>query len=113
LPEEWRRRYFEPAAPFLSAIASRLKKGIHWQIHDLATDEPPQKSFSLIFLRNNLLTYYQEKMKKAALTRMLGGLEPDGFLMIGSHEKLPVGMESWAPSGFHSSIYRKTSAYEV
>ena len=109
--EEWRRRYFEPAAPFLLAIVPSLKEGIQWKIHDFITEEPPQKDFSLIFLRNNLLTYYQEEIKKSALGRILGGLRPGGFLIVGSHEKLPEGMEGWMPSALHSSLYQRISVH--
>ncbi len=111
--EEWRRQYFEPAAPFLLAVVPSLKRGIQWKIHDFITDEPPQKNFSLIFLRNNLLTYYQEEIKKSALGRILQGLHSGGFLIIGSHEKLPEEMEGWIPSALHSSVYQKASAYET
>jgi chemotaxis protein methyltransferase CheR len=111
--EEWRRRYFEPAAPFLLAIVPPLKNGIQWKIHDFIADEPPQKDFSLIFLRNNLLTYYQEEIKKSALGKILQGLRPGGFLIIGSHEKLPEEMAGWMPSELHSSIYQKASANET
>jgi chemotaxis protein methyltransferase CheR len=111
--EEWQKRYFEPAGPFLLAIVSSLKEGIQWKIHNFITEEPPQKNFSLIFLRNNLLTYYQEELKKASLERILGGLRPGGFLIIGSHEKLPEGMGGWMPSAFHSTLYQKGSANET
>jgi chemotaxis protein methyltransferase CheR len=111
--EEWRRRYFTPADPSGLAIDVSLKKGIRWEVHDLIAGEPPAKDFSLIFLRNNLLTYYQEETKNPALGRILQSPQTGGFLVIGAHEKLPEGMEGWTPSGFHSSIYQKTSAHET
>ena len=111
VPEERRRRYFKPATPFLLAVVSSLKEGIQWKVHDFTIDAPPSKRFSLIFLRNNLLTYYPEEIQKPALGRILAGLRSDGFLMIGSHEKLPEGTEGCMPSGFHSSIYQKTSPH--
>ena len=40
-------------------------------------------------LRNNLLTYYENKVKKTALKNLLTHLCPSGFLIIGPHEKLP------------------------
>lgn len=111
--EEWRRQYFTPAAPFLLEIVPSLKEKIQWKIHDFITEAPPQKGFSLIFLRNNLLTYYQEEIKKSALGRILRALQPGGFLIIGSHEKMPEEMEGWMPSAFHSSVYQRGSANET
>jgi chemotaxis methyl-accepting protein methylase len=40
-------------------------------------------------LRNNLLTYYQEPLKKEVLRKILAGLSINGWLIIGSHEKIP------------------------
>jgi chemotaxis protein methyltransferase CheR len=111
--EEWRRRYFRPADPSGLAIVVSLKKEIRWEVHDLIAGEPPAKDFSLIFLRNNLLTYYREETKNLALGRILQSLQPGGVLVIGAHEKLPEEMEKSMPSVHHPSIYRKTGADET
>ena len=70
-------------------IRSFFKQEIVFRLHDLL-DDPPPKRFHLIFLRNNLLTYYQDKIKRPALIRIIGTLAKQGMLIIGSHEKVPL-----------------------
>ena len=66
-----------------------IKKGIDWKVQDIF-DDPPGAAFDLIFLRNNLLTYYQDHLKYKGLALVVGALAPDGWLIAGSHEKLPA-----------------------
>jgi chemotaxis methyl-accepting protein methylase len=65
-----------------------LKSGIAWSRHDLLTG-PPASGFDLIFVRNNLLTYYQSSRSRAPLEKMAEALSMGGYLIIGSREKLP------------------------
>ena len=69
-------------------IHSCTKPLIRWQIHDLFTPIS-EGLFHIIMLRNNLLTYHQGKESKKAFQTILDRLIPGGYLMIGSHEKLP------------------------
>lgn len=72
-------------------IRAFLKKGIDWQVQDIFAD-PPGAAFDLIFLRNNLLTYYKEHKKNEGLRKVVKALAPDGRLIVGSHEKMPAGV---------------------
>ena len=65
-----------------------LKENITWQVRNMFSD-PPATGFHIIFLRNNLLTYYRDHLIKKPLTRILKALNPGGWLIIGSHESLP------------------------
>jgi len=69
-------------------VKAILKKNITWQIRNMFSD-PPGSGFHIIFLRNNLLTYYRSDLIIAPFTRIIDSLNPDGWLIIGSHEKLP------------------------
>jgi chemotaxis methyl-accepting protein methylase len=89
IPEEMRDVYFDrkkggnryDVKPF-------LKKNMTWQIQNLFAD-PPGRGFHIIFLRNNLLTYYRHELIIEPLTKIFESLNYDGWLIIGSHEKLP------------------------
>jgi chemotaxis methyl-accepting protein methylase len=70
------------------SILPHLQENISWYEHDLL-DSPPRGPFHLIFLRNNLLTYYQQPVLGPAAERIVETLAPGGFLIIGAHEKLP------------------------
>ncbi len=70
-------------------IRSNLKRGIIWMQHDFLF-EPPQTEFNIIFVRNNLFTYYRKPLQQAALGKILLRLSRPGLLIVGSREKLPA-----------------------
>jgi chemotaxis protein methyltransferase CheR len=87
--EPWRAACFERLGESSFAVVATLKTGIRWRVHDLLSENPPGSDFQVIFLRNSLLTYYNETLQKAALERIAQSLAPGGVLVVGSHEKLP------------------------
>jgi len=87
--------------PFLTA-------GIEWRRHDLRTP-PPQRDFDAVFLRNSLLTYYEEETQKRSLSGILARLLPGGFLVVGSHERLPDGFGFMCRDPAHPLIWWKTA----
>ncbi len=70
-------------------VKSLFKENIVWKKHDLL-DNPPESDFDIIFLRNNVLTYYQETFKLKAFKKITACLRQEGILIIGSHEKIPL-----------------------
>ena len=107
LPERLRPVYFRAQADGkLYAVRTSMKKGVIWQIRPLLSD-PPDSQFDLIFLRNNLLTYCLDEFKKPALGRVISHLSTGGFLIIGSHEKLPSNGFGLFPTGSLSYVLKK------
>jgi len=108
VPEQVKARYFvSQGGSGLHRVRSFLKRGIIWKKHNLLSDPPPGSCFHMVFLRNNLLTYYQDKLKEEALGRVLGCLSKDGFLIIGSNEVLPLGTHQLLPLGSLPYVYQK------
>ena len=107
VPEHLRSLFFR-AQPSknLYAVDPSLKNNILWQIHHLLTD-PPRSLFHLIFLRNNLLTYYEDELKKVALKKIMDRLLVGGFLIIGSHENLPFERADFRPFCSLSYVLKK------
>jgi chemotaxis protein methyltransferase CheR len=104
-----RNRYFHPTDDGTHYEIDRsLKKDILWELHDLVRQPPPEKRFSLIFLRNNLLTYYRREVRESALRPILDRLAAGGFLIIGSHECLPSHAGKLAPFEGCSCIFQKS-----
>lgn len=66
-----------------------LRADIDWHVEHLA-DSLYQANFHIIFLRNNVLTYYQNLLKKQVLSKVLASLKSGGWLIVGSHEKVPA-----------------------
>lgn len=89
MPEPLKNRWFHKAPGGRQwRIDARLHDRIHWRLHQLL-DPPPRGPFHLIFLRNNLLTYYRGAPMEAALGRILSTLAPGGALILGAHERMP------------------------
>lgn len=107
IPQGLRTYYFHSEESSKSyRIKDSLKKGITWLKLDLLSDTLDTQ-FQIIFLRNNLLTYYQDELKKEGLKRVLTSLCPGGFLIIGSHETLPFETPELSQYGPLSYIFRK------
>lgn len=94
VPREVREHYFDiRKSGNRFDIKAAFKSGIEWKVQDIFSD-PPGSAFDMIFLRNNLLTYYKAHLKIEGLKRVLKALAPDGWLIVGSHEKLPSAVSN-------------------
>jgi len=94
VPQEVREQYFDiRKSGNRFDIKAALKRGIEWKVQDVFSD-PPGFEFDIIFLRNNLLTYYKEDQKEKGLRGVIKVLAPDGWLIVGSHEKLPSAVSN-------------------
>jgi len=107
LPESWRDGYFNRQKRRY-CIKRALKRDIVWAVHPFESG-PPGSRFDLIFLRNNLLTYYRNPKRKQILNGIIDALNPNGWLIFGAKERLPSGCPALDPSGFSSYIFRKTA----
>jgi chemotaxis protein methyltransferase CheR len=100
-------KYFEQkGGQQLVNVKSSLKKGITWENRHLLSD-PPDSDFDVIFLRNNVLTYYADPMKIKAFRNVLSRLKPFGILVLGSHEKVPFETQDLANIEPYSYVLRK------
>jgi chemotaxis methyl-accepting protein methylase len=107
VPAGVKRRFFEKqAGKDLYAVIPPVREGIEWREHRLSGD-PPGSAFEIIFLRNNLLTYYGAEIQEAAFRKVAGSLAPSGYLIIGTHERLPVDDGDLESSSSHPCVFRK------
>jgi len=107
VPAEARARFFGPAGRASFRVVDALPEGIRWQVHDLTADPPPARDFHIVFLRNNLLTYYRDEIVKESLPAIVGSLVPGGYLVIGRKEKLPDSLKGFHPHRSVSCLCRK------
>ncbi len=110
IPVDIRSKYLLPLPRQRFSVTDAVKEGIQWRVHHLCRDDPPARDFALIFLRNNLLTYYQDPLRDPALSRVVAALIPGGFFITGAREKLPYGFTALVPFSVHPGIYQKTPA---
>lgn len=107
LPSSIVSEFFTPT-PDGFAVQEHLKKGIHWVRHDFVSEASPAFPFDIVFLRNNLLTYYEPPTRDQVFRDVVKSLRPEGFLVIGNNEEIPTdeGLLKRCPE--YRSIYKKT-----
>lgn len=89
IPEEIQDVYFDrKKGGNRFDVKAAIKENIKWQVLNIFSG-PPGSGFHIVFLRNNLLTYYQSHLIKNTFTQIIESLSHGGWLIIGSHEKLP------------------------
>ena len=107
VPDELRDAYFLYSGKGgLYEIVPSMRAGISWKVQN-AVKEPLQGNFQVIFLRNGILTYYKDELRQTAFRKILGSLSMGGFLIIGSHERLPIETGNLLPIMGQQYIFRK------
>ncbi len=87
-------------------VIETLKNSIAWEKKNLF-DTSSTTLFDIIFLRNNLLTYYREPDKSAGFNTIAHCLKQGGILVIGAHESLPKTESDLIRSDRHPLIFTK------
>jgi chemotaxis protein methyltransferase CheR len=107
VPKELRDIYFTHSRmDDLYRIAPSIQEGISWEVHNVLT-EPLEGYFQIILSRNGILTYYNEELKRSAYRKVVDSLSHNGYLIIGTHEKLPVEQEDLLPFGGTTYIFKR------
>ena len=107
VPDKLRDVYFHYSGKddFYKIVPS-MRAGISWKVQN-AVNEPLQWNFQVIFLRNSILTYYTDELRRTGFRKILGSLSEGGFLVIGSHERLPVESSDLLPIMGQQYIFKK------
>jgi len=90
VPDDIQARYFEMkkgGRQFL--INTHLLPPIRWRQRDLLNPPLENDFYHVILLRNNLLTYYTGIELKKTFEQIIARITPGGYLVAGSHEKIP------------------------
>jgi chemotaxis methyl-accepting protein methylase len=66
----------------------------------------PEERFVLLS-ENSKVSYYQDRLKKPAFNKVINQLSVNGFLIIGSHERLPSERTGLLPYGSLSYVFKK------
>ena len=88
------------------------REGALFLQQDLREETPPGP-FDLVLCRNLAFTYFATPLQEAALRRIEACLAPGGFLVIGSHEHLPIPATGWMPVRGNRSILKRTLSTAV
>jgi chemotaxis protein methyltransferase CheR len=87
-------------------VNPRHRDGIVFRCQDLRS-QTPKCRFDLILCRYVAFTYFAIPLQIQVVNRLTARLLPDGFLVIGSHEKLPNGGAALAPLTGAKQIFMK------
>jgi chemotaxis protein methyltransferase CheR len=107
VPAEARARFFKPAGKKTFRVVDEVRQGIRWKLHDLTADAMPERDFHIVFLRNNLLTYYRKEILEGALPKIADCVVPGGYLVIGRKEHLTGVLKGLDPHPAVSCLYCK------
>jgi len=90
-------------------VKPRHREGIEFRYQDLRA-EMPESLFDLILCRYVVFTYFSLPLQKTVLHRIADRLAPNGYLVIGAHEKLPDSGTALSPLAGSSQILEKRSS---
>ena len=89
LPPIWKIRPFDQRDGSYCIKAEQRDK-VTFLAQDIRTNAP-EGPFHLILCRNVAFTYFDPRLQRDILLRLIEKLVPGGALVIGAHEALPVG----------------------
>jgi chemotaxis protein methyltransferase CheR len=89
IPEILRQAAFERLSQERLRLREIYRKGVDF-VHQDLRQTMPDGPFDLILCRNLAFTYFADPIQRDVLARLLQRLAAGGYLVIGSHEHLPV-----------------------
>jgi chemotaxis protein methyltransferase CheR len=111
MPGSFRQRYFDSLPGGRRFRIHRvLRDAIRWEFLDL-TSALPERSYPIILLRNNILTYLDGSRQGQLMEGIIHRLSPGGLLVIGQRERLPAGLPDVVPVADHLPfVFRRRPA---
>lgn len=92
-------------------LKARHQEGIEFLLQDVRLQAPTQL-FDMILCRYLAFTYFAMPLQECVLARILDHLLPNGYLVIGTHERLPAGGEALVPVMGAPQIFEKRSQFQ-
>lgn len=108
LPPSLAEQAFDRLGP-LSCVKPEHRETLDIVVQDLRT-ETPEGRFDLILCRYLAFTYFAEPLQRGVLAGMLDRLRPQGWLVIGTHERLPGDTPELEALAQAPQIFRKRAA---
>ena len=103
VPKVWLDSAFEQSEEQYR-LRSQFRTGIQFRVQDIRVDFP-DGPFHFIFCRNLVFTYFSEELQQQLLENMIATPRPDGVLIVGKHEVLPVCMGALFSCGGNLGVY--------
>ncbi len=110
VPDDLRRKYFEPAGKGF-AFRGDMRRAVIFGRHDLIRDAPISR-LDLLVCRNTLI-YLTADVQGQILARFHFALNPKGFLFLGKSEMLLSHADLFQPVDQKHRIFAKTSRFNM
>lgn len=88
-------------------VKPRHREGLRF-LHQDIRSEAPSSSFDLVLCRYLAFTYFAPPLQEQVLARIVDRLVPNGYLVIGTHERLPNHGAALSPLDHTPQIFRKS-----
>lgn len=109
IPEDILDRYFTALGNGSFQVIDKLRNRIEFRVHNLLKDDPPERSFDLIFCRNVMIYFDKATQRRLADEHFAEVLVPHGYLCIGHSESLTYTSNRFSYiRGLKAPIYQKT-----
>jgi chemotaxis protein methyltransferase CheR len=92
----------------LFCVRPRHREGVEFVRQDLRS-QMPELHFDLILCRYVAFTYFAVPLQRRVFAAMMRRLLPDGYLVIGTHERLPAEADELLSSVGAPQIFQKKS----
>jgi chemotaxis protein methyltransferase CheR len=96
---------FDRVGP-LFCVKQQHRQGINFLSQDLRS-EAPTPMFDLILCRYVAFTYFAPPLQDQVLVRIVDRLLPNGYLVIGTHERLPGSSPALIPLAGTPQVFKK------
>ncbi len=110
LPPQLIEQAFDRAGP-LYCIKPKHREGIEFLHQDLRRGGPAP-TFDLVLCRNIAFTYFAEPLQRHVLRGIMDRLASHGYLVIGTHERLPSIEPTLRPLCGAPQIFERTEVAE-
>lgn len=108
LPPHLVSQAFDQVGPHF-CVKPQHREAIEFLYQDLRL-ETPTSVFDLILCRYVAFTYFAPPLQRQVLARIVDRLLPNGYLVIGTHERLPDDVPELAPVTGAPQIFKKKAA---
>jgi chemotaxis protein methyltransferase CheR len=104
VPADWAAACFEEHAGEY-CIRPHVKRHVTFRTQDIRT-AVPEGPFDVVLCRNLVFTYFDDSLQSELAHRIAARMRPGAVLVIGKHEQLPAGVETFEAIDAHSRVYR-------
>ena len=105
LPKQWRSAAFSRSDD-IYCLHREFTDQVEFRLHDVR-DGIPDNPFHIVLCRNLVFTYFETALQQAFLVNLRKAMHPQGLLLLGVHESLPVGESGFAVRSERLGIYEQ------